>query len=244
MPGCKNQGVMVTDGAHTVHQLLGTVSRFIRSKEFCKGSIMCPCETLHGQHFDCSLCEAPRGSTISSSVQFGSGPMGVGSQSEFFLSAEHLARRMNVMAGWQSRHFTDSRIGFPSFCLIIWVLAKLREFDGELILATQLWPSQAWYPTFLDMSVLLPVLLPIGNNLLLGPQGEIHLLILNMTLQLATWHVANAPCSRRAFVQMLPSSSWQLGGQAQMQFITPPGRNGIAGISDRRLIHFAPLWQI
>ena len=110
MPGCKNRGVMVTDGAHTAHQLLGTVNRFICSKEFCKGSIMCPCETLHGLHFDCSLREAPRGNTISSSVQFGSGPMGVGSQSVFFLSAQHLARRMNVMADWQTTHFTDSRI--------------------------------------------------------------------------------------------------------------------------------------
>ena len=68
----------------TAHQLLGTVSRFIRSKEFCEGSIMCPCEASHGQHFGCSLCEPPRGNTISSSVQFGSGPMGVGSQSEHF----------------------------------------------------------------------------------------------------------------------------------------------------------------
>ena len=82
--GVRTGGVMVPDGAHNAHQLLGTVSRFIRSKEFCKGSIMCPCETSHGQHFGCSLCEPPRGNTISSSVQFGSGPIGVGSQSEYF----------------------------------------------------------------------------------------------------------------------------------------------------------------
>ena len=220
-----------------------------------------------------------------------------------FLSAEHLAGRMNVMADWQSRHFTDSsnwrlcpevfqalmqirepcakdlfadrlntqlsrfyswkpdpmalavdalqqdwskekNYAFPPFCLITRVLAKSREFGGELILITPLWPTQAWYPTLLDMSVSLPVLLLMSNNLLLGPQGEIHPLILNTTLQLAAWHVSNAPCSRRAFVQTLPSSSWQLGGQAQTQFITPPGRNGIAGVSDGRLIHFAPLWQI
>ena len=98
--------------------------------------------------------------------------------------------------------------------------------------------------TLLDMSVLLLVLLPMSNNLLLGPQGEIHPLILNTILQLAAWHVSNAPCSWKAFVQTLPSSSWQLGGQAQTQFITPPGRNGIAGVSDGRLINFAPIWQI
>ena len=46
------------------------------------------------------------------------------------------------------------------------------------------------------------------------------------------------------FVQTLPSSSWQLGGLVQTQFITPPGRNGIAGVSHAKVIHFAPLWQI
>ena len=34
MPGCENRGIMIPDGAHTAHQLLGAVSRFIRSKEF------------------------------------------------------------------------------------------------------------------------------------------------------------------------------------------------------------------
>ena len=99
-------------------------------------------------------------------------------------------------------------------------------------------------PTLLDMSLSLLVLLPTSNSLLLGPQGKMHPLIVNKTLQLAAWHVSNAPCSRRAFVQTLPSSSWQLGSQAQTQIITPPGRNGIAGVSDGRLIYFAPLWQI
>ena len=80
----REPGVMVPDGAHTADQFLGTVSRLIRSKEFCKGSFMCPCETSHGQHFGCSLCKPLLGNTISSSVQFGSGPMGVGSQSEYF----------------------------------------------------------------------------------------------------------------------------------------------------------------
>ena len=45
---------------------------------------MCPCETSHGQHIGCSLCEPPQGNTISSFFQFGSGPMRVGSQSEYF----------------------------------------------------------------------------------------------------------------------------------------------------------------
>ena len=69
-------------------------------------------------------------------------------------------------------------------------------------------------------------------------------LLVNETLSLAAWHVSSSLCSRRAFLQTLPGSSWQHGGQAQGQFITPPGKNGIAGVTAGKLIHSAPLWQI
>ena len=96
----------------------------------------------------------------------------------------------------------------------------------------------------LELSVSLPILLPWGPKLLQGPQGQSHPLVMNQTLQLAAWHVCKDLCKQRAFLATLPSSSWQLGGQVQTQFIIPPGKNGIAGVSQRKLIHFAPLWQI
>ena len=113
---------------------------------------------------------------------------------------------------------------FPPFCLIMRSLAKLQGADGELILITPVWPTQAWYPRILDMSVAPPVLLPSFPDLLLSPRGERHPLLLNETLSLAAWHVSSNPCNRRAFLQTLPGSSWQHGGQAQSQFITPPGK--------------------
>ena len=133
---------------------------------------------------------------------------------------------------------------FPPFWLIMRSLAKLQGAGGELILITPVWPTQAWYPRILDMSVAPPVLLPSFPDLLLSPRGERHPLLLNETLSLAAWHVSSNPCNRRAFLQTLPGSSWQHGGQAQAQFITPPGKNGIAGVTAGKLIHFAPLWLI
>ena len=123
-------------------------------------------------------------------------------------------------------------------------LAKLREEKGELILVTPVWPTQAWYPSLLEMSVSLPILLPCDPKLLQGPQRQSHPLAMNQTLHLAAWHVCNDLCSRKAFLATLPSSSWQFGGQVQTQFIIPPGKNGIAGVSQGKLIHFATLWQI
>ena len=127
---------------------------------------------------------------------------------------------------------------FPPFCLIMRCLAKLREEGGELILVTPVWLTQAWYPSLLELSVSLPILLPWAPKLLQGPQGQSHPLVMNQTLQLAAWHVCNDLCSQRAFLAALPSSSWQLGGQVQTQFIIPPGKNGIAGVSQGKLIHF------
>ena len=94
-----------------------------------------------------------------------------------------------------------------------------------MILMTPVWPTQPWYPRLLDLSISHPVLMPLPPDLLQGPHGERHPLVENQTLSLAAWHV-----------QTLPSSYWQLGGQAQMQFITPPARNAIAGVSHCRQI--------
>ena len=75
----------------------------------------------------------------------------------------------------------ERNYAFPPFCLIMRSLAMLRELGGELVLVTPVWPTQAWYPSLLDLSVSLPVLLPTSQNLLLGSQGEMHPLIANQS---------------------------------------------------------------
>ena len=145
---------------------------------------------------------------------------------------------------FQQNWSTGRNYAFPPFCLIMRCLAKLRAEGGELILVTPVWPTQAWYPSILQLSIAPPVLLPWTPKLLCGPQGQSHPLVVNHTLQLAAWHVCANPCKREEFQETLPSSSWQLGGRVQTQFITPPGTNGIAGVTSGRLIRFAPLWQI
>ena len=69
---------------------------------------------------------------------------------------------------------TGKHYAFTPFCLIMRCLAKLKAEGGELILVTHVWPTQAWYPSLLDMSVALPVLLPWKSDLLQGPQGQFH----------------------------------------------------------------------
>ena len=49
-----------------------------------QGSIMCPCETSHGQHFGSSLCEPSRGDTLPRSIQPVSSSLGMGFELKYF----------------------------------------------------------------------------------------------------------------------------------------------------------------
>ena len=124
---------------------------------------------------------------------------------------------------------------FPPFCLIMKTLAKVCEEGGELILITPVWPTQAWYPVLLKMLVSPPALLPQLPNLLVNPWGQTHPLIDNQTKFLAIWHVSSDQSQEETFHKGLPISYWHLGGQAQTQFITQPGLNGIAGVPQGKL---------
>ena len=69
MLGGVNRGLVVSNGAETTHQLSGASGRVICGEELHQGSIMCPCETSHGQHFGSGLCEPSRGYSLPSSIQ-------------------------------------------------------------------------------------------------------------------------------------------------------------------------------
>ena len=66
---------------------------------------------------------------------------------------------------------------------------------------------------------------PVDPQAFLRSSRQSHPLVVNHTLQLAAWHVYANPCKREEFQGTLPSSSWQLGGRVQTQFITSPGAN-------------------
>jgi hypothetical protein len=81
----------------------------------------------------------------------------------------------------------EKSYAFPPFCLIMWSLAKLRAQGAELILVTPLGPTQAWYPNLLNLSVSLPVLLPMSPSLLLGGRYTLWLRRKTFTLNTLSW---------------------------------------------------------
>ena len=126
----------------------------------------------------------------------------------------------------------ERNYAFPPFCLIMRCLAKLRDLGGELVLVTPVWPTQAWYPSLLGSSVSLPVLLPVTQNLLLSPEGQVHPLIANRTLNLAAWHVSSDPVGRHLYERF----------QAHLGSLA--AKSAWKKWHSWCLIHFAPLWQI
>ena len=65
---------------------------------------------------------------------------------------------------------------FPPFCFIGRVLRKDQVENATIILITQAWQAQPWYPKELQMSIHNPVLIPKGSNLLIGLDFQRHYL--------------------------------------------------------------------
>jgi len=81
---------------------------------------------------------------------------------------------------------------FPPFALIGKCLQKIPQEEVEALLIAPVWQTQIWYPTLLGMLVERPVLLPNTQNILQGPQGELHPLALQGHLPLAAWCVSGS----------------------------------------------------
>lgn len=72
---------------------------------------------------------------------------------------------------------------FPPFALILRVLQKTLAEKAEGILVAPYWPSQAWYPLMLKLSIDKPLFMRPSDNLLTCPySGRHHPLASNLTL--------------------------------------------------------------
>ena len=124
----------------------------------------------------------------------------LGKKPEMDLFASRLSNQLPSYYSWkpdpnslatdtlQQKWYHKSLIAFPPFALIHKVLKKVAEEKvPSLIIVTPTWQAQSWYPVFLRLSVRNPIILPLKEDLLKGPQNQQHLLIQNRTMQLAVW---------------------------------------------------------
>ena len=133
---------------------------------------------------------------------------------------------------------------FPPFCLITRCLSKVLKEKSEIVMITPAWQTQSYYPLLLTLSIDNPMLLPPMKNLLLSPEGKMHPLVQSQTFKLVAGKVSGNENKQQEFQNKLPSSWLQDGDEELRQLTTAAGDSGIAGVTQNKLIHFTPLWNV
>ena len=84
-----------------------------------------------------------------------------------------------------------------------------------------------------------PLLLPQHSNLLRNSQGETHPLRQNQTMRLAAWIITGNIWLRKEFQKGLQTLlSFYQEERVLTQIIVRRGISGLAGVINRKLIHF------
>ena len=126
---------------------------------------------------------------------------------------------------------------FHTFLLVHSALRKV-ELDKipSLILIAPTWQSQTWYLELIHLSLKNLLLLSQHPNLLRNPQGEAHPLLQNQTMRLAAWIITSTISLRKEFQKGLQTFFQE--ERVLNQIVVCPGIVGLAGVINRRLIHF------
>lgn len=129
---------------------------------------------------------------------------------------------------------------FPPFSLLPQVLRKIRNDKATVLLIAPVWTTQSWFPLLLQLTLEKPILLPRRKNLLfLAHSNSLH--PLRNHLVLAAWILSGNVCETEAFLRKQPTSSVHLGPLGLLNNTIVPGKNGIAGVHQSKLIYFRHL---
>ena len=136
----------------------------------------------------------------------------MGKKPEIDLFASRLSNQLPSYYSWKSdpsslgtdalqqKWYHKSLYAFPPFALIHKVLKKVEEEKvSPLIIVTPTWQTQSWYPELLRLSIGNPIILPLKEDLLKGPQNQQPPLIQNQTMQLAVWVVSGNVWQRKEY---------------------------------------------
>ena len=134
---------------------------------------------------------------------------------------------------------SETTLCFPPFVLINRILRRIKnEETNQVILIAPVWQAQTWYPQLLQMSCQQPLLLPEKRDLLRSPLGQFHPLVVQRSLSLAAWIISGRTCKQEDFRSKLPNLSYLQNDQVQTLITNRPGRSGLAGVVNNKLIHF------
>ena len=126
--------------------------------------------------------------------------------------------------------------GFPPFCLLSKVIAKIRTDSARGIFIVPLWPAQPWFLVMLHLLAAKPIILPQSEDLLFLPSSSKKHPLLPQ-LKLMACLLSGTASERRAFMTRQPKLSWHSGGHLQDISIYPQSDNGVNFLLLNRYIH-------
>ena len=128
-------------------------------------------------------------------------------------------------------------ICFPPFLLDSKSLTEIVQNEVyTMIPVVSVWQIQPWYPRIIQLLIANPVIIFHLANLLLNGQKEVHVLVANKTLMLVVWKVSGNSLLIYGYQIRLPVLSQVLEDQVQTQITTRPGKNGLAGVLEKKFI--------
>jgi hypothetical protein len=118
---------------------------------------------------------------------------------------------------------------FPPICLIPLVLDRVVQFGCTVILIAPRWPRRSWYPSLLELSVEIPLLLQVSPDLLTQNRGRLQHSAPDR-LCLVAWKVSGDSSAVKVFrrTSLIPFNT--LSGKAPLKSMSDYGRSLSAGV--------------
>ena len=134
---------------------------------------------------------------------------------------------------------TERAYANPPWALIPDILAKIRRDRAQVVLIAPVWPTQAWYPTVLELLAAPPILLPQETGLFCPDHSLAR--VGPPSWQAAAWPLSGNASATTAFLRAQPASPQAAGLHPLTAITTPIGVGGSAGALNGKLIRFVAL---
>ena len=139
------------------------------------------------------------------------------------------------------QHWDETlRYAFPPFSIVARVLQKVELEGATIILVFPIWPTQAWFPRALKMTIDTPYLLPQESLTLPQNPAKKHPL---PKLRLAAMKLSGAHCRQRSYHPKQSVSSAAPGEMALINNTKHTWTNGQRFVVRGKSISFRPLFM-
>ncbi len=120
-------------------------------------------------------------------------------------------------------------------------LEKLRRGKANLVMICPVWPSQPWFPVFLELTCNVPI---PSHDLLKWATSETRPVLLTNAHQLATWRLSGEISDGRIFLSRLSSISESISAPLRTRHTNQPGDIGMISLFEETKVPWRLYFQV